>query len=269
MNYTKNKILRLFLSSELFFIIGSVSLLLSVSINSNISYYIISIAFIIGVIYQVVIIFSHKNKFIASFWFFVALITFAGDVVSTLIAVRFDYRVFLELEANPIFRFSLNSKYLLESGLSLALIKLFVHLWLFSLPVVWVIMKNNGNVDCNEFQKITHEEYFIYTRFRAVSDSWQALFGKCAQGCKELHFATYIQAHFLVYTWGILFTLLTISNYIAYASINLESRSLQMLHRFLFVLVIVIFLVSDTVGFYICRNKFKINLKKHRWLSIF
>lgn len=254
MSYTYSQVLRLYLSSLCLVTGGILAVFLADIINLPFLYGVLAVSFFVGALFQTAVIFTQENKIIAVVWFGVALLTFFGDVISTVVAVNFDYALFVELEANLILVIGINEEHVLASGAAMAFIKLFAHLWIFSSPAVWTVMKTKDSIIPSDLAGITFGEHFTYTRFRLYSDSWDALCGKQVEGHRELHFLTFMESRWLVYSWGALFILVTISNFLVYGSIILESELLQMIHRILFVFIVTTFLVGDIVGFFFCRR---------------
>ena len=254
MNCTNSPILRLHLSSLWLFFGGIVIVYFAKATETPAIYSVVFVVFIGASILQIASILSLDRK-TAFILISVAVATFAGDVVSTLVAVNFDYATFVELEANQVLVLVIDPKHVLHSFAAMGAIKLFGHFWIFSLPAAWLVVRTDSTVCYSAIARMSFRKYCRYSRtFRVFADSFRALIGQPVEDSLELQLQILVGARILVYAWGAIFTLVTVSNFLAFFSMQLSSDPLQIAHRIIFVTLIVVFLASDTLGFFVCRS---------------
>jgi len=249
--------LKLYFLAPFVFLLGILLLFLAQSNSLFFLYPLITIFFCIGVCFQVHSIISMTGR-VAVALLLIAILTFFGDVCSTLIAINFDYVQFTQLEANVLLIAVINPEAILGSGIAISSIKLFIHFWIFSAPAAWVGIKYDAEISLSNLYRIKYKDYFKYSRgLKFLIDSIRVLVDGSINQRPELQLQIFIDSKVSIYFWATIFGLVTISNLLAFLSIQASNDLFQNIHRILFIVIIILVLVTDTCSFILSKKIIK------------
>jgi hypothetical protein len=251
MNYTEDRSLKLYLSSFWWALVGMVVLYLFPGRNWI---YAGAIAlFSWGCFGHVRTIVANDQKR-AVFWLLISTATFAGDVVSTLLASGFSYEMFVRVELNSFLVASLDPDRIILSGVALMAIKLFLHLWTFSGMGVWETLTRSKRINYADLASVTFWQHFRYSRVSYMGDSWCAFRGKPVHSRPELELMTFMSARYLPYMWGVIYSLVTVNNLVVMMLFRAETAPMLVLHRGLFYSALIMFASADTISYFLARQ---------------
>ena len=256
MDYSQLKPVRQSLSGVVWVTLGLLAIYLFKGTNAPFGYITIGICFLVMTIHHVGTLRRYGGTAYSP-WIAVALLSFAGDVGSTLWASGFSYDVFLELEQNTIVAGAIDADFVWQSAFALTSLKFYVHVWFFLSPSVWLIARDNFSIGESDIANVAFREHFLYTRFTLLRDSWRAFRGRSVYGRAELDFMLYTNAKYLSVLWGFLWLLVTLNNLLVLWSITFDSQALLIAHRVIIRAVIVVFLSADTFAFVLSHRGLK------------